>query len=213
MLPHGQMLSSVITHAMVGCVCSRRAYCFCIMKSIDLNTLIQKFLQHRLTLALAESCTCGLVAAQLASATGVSEVLLGSVVTYHIEAKQKLLGVKKETLATYSAESQQTTNEMALGLHRHLPSADVCVAVTGLCGPGASETPDKPVGTVFVTILIEGHAHEYREQFNGTSDKLREQAAQLVYQKLGDLLQRRQELAGAVQPSTKHLPNQARRTA
>lgn len=176
------------------------------MKKPDLNALVQQFLQHKLTLALAESCTCGLVAAQLAPATGVSEVLLGSVVTYHVEAKQKLLGVKKETLATYSAESQQTTNEMALGLHRRLPTADVCVAVTGLCGPGASETPDKPVGTTFVTILAEGHAYEYREQFAGTADKLREQAAQFIYEKLAELLQRRQALAGAAQPHTKPLP-------
>ena len=170
------------------------------MKPFDINGLVQQFLQHKLTLALAESCTCGLVAAQLAPATGVSEVLLGSVVTYHRDTKQKLLGVKKETLDTYSAESQQTTNEMALGLHRHLPTADVCVAITGLCGPGASETPDKPVGTVFVTVLLEGHAHEYRVQFDGDGDKLRAQAATFIYQKLGELLARRQELNGAHQP-------------
>jgi PncC family amidohydrolase len=179
------------------------------MKSVDKNVLVQQFLQHKLTLALAESCTCGLVAAQLAPATGVSEVLLGSVVTYHPEAKHKLLGVKKETLSTYSAESQQTTNEMALGLHRHLPAADVCVAVTGLCGPGASETPDKPVGTMFVTILIEGHAYEYREQFSGNADKLREQAANFIYTKLSELLERRQAANGGTQPSKKHVVDQA----
>jgi len=179
------------------------------MKAPDLNALVLQFLQHKLTLALAESCTCGLVAAQLAPATGVSEVLLGSVVTYHVEAKQKLLGVKKETLATYSAESQQTTNEMAMGLHRHLPAADVCVAVTGLCGPGASETPDKPVGTMFVTILLEGHAHEYRAFFEGNADKLRQQVSYFIYDKLAELLKRRQELGGAVQPNAKHLPDQA----
>jgi PncC family amidohydrolase len=175
------------------------------MKAPDLNALVQQFLEHKLTLALAESCTCGLVAAQLAPATGVSEVLLGSVVTYHIEAKQKLLGVKKETLATYSAESQQTTNEMAQGLHRHLPAADVCVAVTGLCGPGGAQNPDKPVGTIFVTILLEGHAYEHRQQFSGPSDKLRAQAAQFIYEKLAELLERRKTLAGAVQPGTKRL--------
>ncbi|HEX8328154.1 MAG TPA: CinA family protein [Hymenobacter sp.] len=175
------------------------------MKTPDLSALVQQFLEHKLTLALAESCTCGLVAAQLAPATGSSEVLLGSVVTYHMEAKQKLLGVKKETLATYSAESQQTTNEMAQGLHRHLPAADVCVAVTGLCGPGASETPNKPVGTVFVTILLEGRAHEYRTQFDGNGDKLREQAAQFIYQQLSELLNRRKEVSGAVQPGTKQV--------
>lgn len=148
------------------------------------------------------------MAAQLAPATGVSEVLLGSVVTYRVEAKQKLLGVKKESLATYSLESQQTTNEMALGLHRHLPAADVCVAVTGLCGPGASETPDKPMGTMFFTILSEGPAYEYREKFAGDADKLREQAANFIYEKPADLLTRRQALAGAAQPTKKHLADQ-----
>jgi len=162
------------------------------MKTSNVDALTKQFIQQKLTLALAESCTCGLVAAQLAPAFGISQVLLGSVVTYHIEAKQKLLGVKKETLATYSAESQQTTNEMALGLHRQLPQADVCVAVTGLCGPGASETPDKPVGTVFVTILLEGHAHEFRQQFAGEALSIREQATSFIFAKLGELLERRQ---------------------
>ncbi|MDO7875837.1 CinA family protein [Hymenobacter sp. ASUV-10] len=162
------------------------------MKTPNVDALTKQFIQQKLTLALAESCTCGLVAAQLAPAFGISQVLLGSVVTYHIEAKQKLLGVKKATLATYSAESQQTTNEMALGLHRHLPQADVCVAVTGLCGPGASETPDKPVGTVFVTILLEGHAHEFRQHFAGGALKIREQATTFIFDKLAELLERRQ---------------------
>jgi nicotinamide-nucleotide amidase len=160
------------------------------------TTLVKLFLQHKLTLALAESCTCGLAAAQLAPAEGVSDVLLGSVVTYHAQAKQKLLGVNRATLDLYSAESQQTTNEMALGLHKHLPQADVCVAVTGLCGPGASATPEKPVGTVFVTILLDGQAHEYRVQLAGNdSDKLRQQAVDFIYQSLGELLGRRQVTA------------------
>ncbi|MCR5886937.1 nicotinamide-nucleotide amidohydrolase family protein [Hymenobacter sp. J193] len=163
------------------------------MKSSSVDNLVKQFLQHKLTLALAESCTCGWVAAQLAPAQGISEVLLGSVVTYHGEAKQRLLGVKKKTLDTYSAESQQTTNEMAQGLQQQLPTADVCVAITGLFGPGASETPDKPSGTVFVTMLVEGRAQEYRELLPGPTDKLRDQAAEFIYTKLGELLSRRQE--------------------
>jgi nicotinamide-nucleotide amidase len=161
----------------------------------DCTPLVKLFLQYKLTLALAESCTCGLVAAQLAPAEGVSDVLLGSVVTYHALAKQKLLGVSPKTIELYSAESQQTTNEMALGLHKNLPQADVCVAVTGLCGPGPSATPDKPVGTVFVTILLDGHAHEYRVLLKGDASSMRQQAADFIYAQLTELLNRLQPMA------------------
>ena len=161
----------------------------------DCSALVKLFLQYKLTLALAESCTCGLVAAQLAPAEGVSDVLLGSVVTYHASAKEKLLGVSPETIELYSAESQQTTNEMALGLHRHLPEASVCVAVTGLCGPGPSATPDKPVGTIFVTILLDKHAHEFRTQVKGDANSMRQQAADYIYQQLTELINRLQPMA------------------
>ena len=98
---------------------------------------------------------------------------------------------------------------MAQGLRHHLPAADVCVAATSLCGPSASETPDKPVGTVFVTVLLEGYAHEYRIQLAGTGDKLCEQAVQFVFDKLAALLDRRPALSGAAQPSSKHLASAA----
>ena len=166
----------------------------------DCTPLVKLFLQYKLTLALAESCTCGLVAAQLAPAEGISDVLLGSVVTYHALAKQKLLGVNAETIGLYSAESQQTTNEMAMGLHRHLPEADVCVAVTGLCGPGPSATPDKPVGTVFVTVLLDNHAHEYRVQLKGDANSMRQQAADFIYQQLTELLTRLQPMVKTEKP-------------
>ena len=69
----------------------------------------------------------------------------------------------------------------------------MCVAITGLCGPGASESADKPVGTIFVTVLFKEQAYEYREHLAGTSDKLRQQAQEFVYRKLGELLDRWQE--------------------
>lgn len=164
-----------------------------LVKKTDLDALVKQFLQHKLTLAFAESCTAGLLASGLVQATGVSSVLLGSVVTYHADAKQKLLGVKKSTIEQFTAESQQTTNEMAQGLRRSLPAANVCVAITGLCGPGASESPDKPVGTVFVTILFRDQAFEYRECFDGTGEKHRAQAQEFVYAKLSELLSRWQD--------------------
>jgi PncC family amidohydrolase len=158
------------------------------MKPSDLNVLVKKFLQYKLTLAFAESCTAGLLASEFVKAQGSSEVLLGSVVTYHPVAKQRLLGVKKETLTMYTAESQQVTNEMVLGLHKHLPTADVCVAVTGLCAGGASESEEKPIGTMYFTILHQGRAQELRQEFEGNCDKVRQLAVAFIFQRLHDLL-------------------------
>lgn len=134
---------------------------------------------------------------------GSSEVLLGSVVTYHPIAKQRLLGVRKDTLAMYTAESQQVTNEMVLGLHKHLPTADICVAVTGLCGEGASESDEKPVGTTFITILHRGHARELRQEFQGNCDAVRQQTVDYIFAQLAELLEDFSELNAGDAVATK----------
>ena len=100
------------------------------------------------TLATAESCTGGMVAARLTSVPGSSEVFLGSVVAYADEVKQRELGVDAETLERYGAVSAETAAAMASGARTRL-RADVAVSVTGIAGPGGG-TPEKPVGLVYV---------------------------------------------------------------
>ncbi len=100
------------------------------------------------TLATAESCTGGMVAARLTSVPGSSEVFLGSVVAYADEVKQRELGVGAETLERYGAVSAETAAAMASGARTRL-RADVAVSVTGIAGPGGG-TAEKPVGLVYV---------------------------------------------------------------
>ena len=100
------------------------------------------------TLATAESCTGGMVAARLTSVPGSSEVFLGSVVAYADEVKQRELGVNAETLERYGAVSAETAATMASGARTRL-RADVAVSVTGIAGPGGG-TAEKPVGLVYV---------------------------------------------------------------
>jgi nicotinamide-nucleotide amidase len=100
------------------------------------------------TLATAESCTGGMVAARLTSVPGSSEVFLGSVVAYADEVKQRELGVDPGTLERYGAVSAETAVAMASGARVRL-RADVAVSVTGIAGPGGG-TPEKPVGLVYV---------------------------------------------------------------
>jgi nicotinamide-nucleotide amidase len=89
-----------------------------------------------------------MIAHLLTNVPGSSDVLLESAVTYSDNAKHERLGVKKKTLKEHGAVSQQTAEEMARGI-RKTSGAEVCVAVTGIAGPGGG-TPEKPVGTVWL---------------------------------------------------------------
>ncbi|GAB3540646.1 CinA family protein [Pontibacter brevis] len=153
------------------------------MKQEDLTQLVLDLKDRGLTVAFAESCTAGLLASEFVKAIGSSDVLLGSLVVYHPKVKQKLLGVSKSTLKLYTAESQQVTNEMVMGLKKHL-DADISIATTGLAGEGGSETAEKPVGTMFVSFLYDGKAEEFREVFEGDTESIRKQLVDYIFDKL-----------------------------
>jgi nicotinamide-nucleotide amidase len=108
------------------------------------------FTKHHITLATAESCTGGALAAQLTAMAGASEYYRGGVVAYCNEVKECALGVQHQTLQAYSAVSEQTVGEMAMGVRSRL-GADYGVATTGVAGPSGG-TKDCPVGTVWIGI-------------------------------------------------------------
>ena len=101
---------------------------------------------HGITLATAESCTGGLIAATLTAISGSSDVVDRGFVTYSNEAKQQMLGVSATTLRDYGAVSRQTAEEMARGAIAH-SNAQIAVAITGIAGPGGGSA-EKPVGLV-----------------------------------------------------------------
>lgn len=153
------------------------------MTQTELTKLVKLLKDKELTVAFAESCTAGMLASEFVRAKGSSDVLKGGLVVYQPEVKQKLLGVKKKTLELYTAESQQVTNEMVMGLKKLL-NADINIATTGLAGEGGSENPEKPVGTMFISILYDGKAEEFREVFQGNTESVRKQLVDYILQKL-----------------------------
>ena len=125
--------------------------------------IVRLLTERKQTLVLAESCTGGCLADRLTNVPGASAVLLAGLVTYSDAAKQKFLGVRAETLASYGAVSETVAREMAEGARRQT-GADFALAVTGIAGPGGgSET--KPVGTVFISLASAGEARRL-QQFN-----------------------------------------------
>ena len=123
------------------------------MKKIT-NKLV-KFLQlQNLTIAFAESMSCGLVTHQLNTVKGTSDVLKGSVICYSEDVKTGVLKVPKSLIKKHTAESQQVTDSLAKNLHKII-YADVCAAITGLAAPGGSECAEKPVATVFYSVFFD----------------------------------------------------------
>lgn len=114
------------------------------------NAVVKTFSEKGLTLASAESCTGGIISKRITDIPGSSAMFGYGVCTYANEAKEKILGVKHETLEKYGAVSEATAREMAEGLLR-LSGADVAVCTTGLAGPGGG-SDEKPVGLVYLAV-------------------------------------------------------------
>jgi PncC family amidohydrolase len=127
------------------------------------------------TVAVGESCTGGLVGHRITGVPGSSEYFLGSLVAYSYEAKERLLGVRHETLYAHGAVSRETVVEMARGARSAL-GADVGVGVTGIAGPGGG-MPGKPVGLVWVAVSTRRGEWSENHQFNGDREANKARAA------------------------------------
>lgn len=128
-----------------------------------------------LTLATAESCTGGLVAARLTSVSGSSDVFRGAVVAYANDVKAAELGVSEELLEQHGAVSAEVARAMALGVRERLGS-DVGVAVTGIAGPDGG-TPEKPVGLVYLCASSAEFEATREFEFPGDREMVRGRAA------------------------------------
>ncbi|MGN0376781.1 MAG: CinA family protein [Suilimivivens sp.] len=134
----------------------------------------------------AESCTGGMIAATLVNVAGVSEIYKEGYITYANEAKQRILGVKKETLEAYGAVSEQTAYEMALGV-ANAAGASCSVAVTGIAGPDGG-TREKPVGLVYIGCYVNGKVTVEKNLFQGDRLSVRKKAADQALKLLLDCL-------------------------
>jgi len=132
--------------------------------------------ERGLRLAVAESCTGGLLGARLTAIPGSSAVVLGGVIAYSNAVKLELLGVSPETLERHGAVSQEVASEMATGARRRI-GAEIGVAITGVAGPGGG-TPEKPVGLVWIAADVAGLVRTHGSRFIGDRAEIRFRSTQ-----------------------------------
>lgn len=139
------------------------------------NTVVELLKEAHMTVTTVESCTGGLLSSTLVDVPGVSEVLNQAYVTYANEAKETLVGVRKETLEAYGAVSEQTAREMAEG-GAAAAGAQAALSVTGIAGPEGG-TAQKPVGLVYIGCFLEDSTVVEKHIFQGSRRQVREQSA------------------------------------
>jgi len=153
------------------------------------QTVVKLLTEKKKAIALAESCTGGLVATSITDVPGASAVFAEGYVTYSNEAKMKNLGVAEDTLKAHGAVSEQTAGEMAKGL-KVRSGADIAVSITGIAGPDGA-TSEKPLGLVYVGISAGEKTYVKELHLFGTRENVRYtamlNACDLVRRVLSDL--------------------------
>ena len=150
------------------------------------SDLIQLLRDRHQTMALAESCTGGLIASKITDCPGASDAFMGSAVTYSNEAKESILGISQQTLLDHGAVSEEIAREMALGACR-VYNADFAASVTGIAGPGGA-TAEKPVGLVYIAVSDGTRVVVSRNNFKGNRQEVREQTSAEAIRMLIDFI-------------------------
>ena len=128
-------------------------------------------IQKGFTIAVAESCTGGLLSSRLTDVSGSSSYITLNLVTYANEAKHKMLGVSEDTLSNFGAVSRECAYEMAKGLFS-LTGADICVSTTGIAGPTGGSN-EKPVGLMYSAIYTKNKSQTYKILLDSDIQRIR----------------------------------------
>jgi nicotinamide-nucleotide amidase len=145
----------------------------------DLAEVVLQLSRNRgLRLAVAESCTGGMLGARLTAIPGSSDVFVGGVIAYDDDVKVTLLGVDPSNVRAHGAVSEQTARAMVAGVRRAM-NTQIGVAITGIAGPGGG-TAEKPVGLVWTVADVEGRVRASHRIYPGNREEIRQRAVQVA---------------------------------
>ena len=147
--------------------------------------ILKKLADKGENLAIAESCTGGLMSSAITCHSGASQVFLGGLVAYSNSTKHKLLGINMSTLEEYGAVSSNCASEMAQGIF-NIFASDYAVAITGIAGPTGG-TDAKPVGLVYISVGNQDTIDVFEYHFYGDRETIQHQAVMMAF----DLLEKK----------------------
>ena len=157
------------------------------MASENIILCSRRMAEKNLKIAVAESATAGWLASEFSLTPHSGNVFLGGMVCYDASTKEDLFGIPKKVIEEFTPESAEVTRMLAEGLNKYF-KCDIAVAVTGLTAPGGSETPNKPVGTMFIHITLpENRYCAHREVFDGSPEDIIGQTVERIGALLSEL--------------------------
>jgi nicotinamide-nucleotide amidase len=142
---------------------------------------------HSKRISCAESATAGRFCSALSLMPESGKILIGGIVCYDAEVKTSLLGISKEFIDEFTPESPEVTRALVEALPK-IFNSEVYLAITGLVSPGGSETPEKPVGTIFIHAQIDDKHYSVRQVFSGSPEQIVLQAINRAAQCVVDAL-------------------------
>ncbi|SHH62243.1 CinA family protein [Flavobacterium defluvii] len=149
------------------------------MASDKVTECCEALIEKNLTITFVESASAGKMCYEFSTVINSGRILIGGMVCYHSSMKEDLLHIPWGTIEKYSAESAEVTKLMVQNFYRYINS-DICVALTGLTTPGGSESESKPVGTIFIHIILSNKEIAKRFEFKGNAESIINQAIDTV---------------------------------
>ena len=150
------------------------------------KNIIQKLINKKISISVAESCTGGLISHSITKLSGASNIFKSGIVCYSNDSKIKYLSVSKSNLKKHGAVSSKVAEEMINGLFKK-ERTEICVSTTGIAGPkGGSK--NKPVGLIFIGIKFKKNKLIFKKFFTGTRFEIQKKTNEFIFKKLNELI-------------------------
>ena len=151
-----------------------------------IKKVIDKLINKKISISVAESCTGGLIANTITKYSGVSKIFSYGIITYSNKSKSKYLSVSKTNLSKFGAVSKEVAEDMINGLYEN-ERTKICISTTGIAGPNGG-TKLKPVGLVYIGIKINNKNYIFKKIYKGNRLDIQRRTRDFIFRKINELI-------------------------